>query len=186
MRRNTRAMCEAAMMVTVAVMLDLLKEFLPGKLPSGGSLLNISSLPIILFAVRHGKAWGAMAGLLFGALNYLFGYGIAIDWTTIICDYLLAFSLLGFGAGFFRNQKFAVYWGTILGCSFQFITSYLIGVFVWGKYMPEQFLGQAMTSPWLYSFLYNIMWALPNMAATLLAFAALWKPLKKYFHPITQ
>ena len=62
-----------------------------------------------------------------------------------------------------------------------FLSSYLVGVFVWGKYMPEEFLGMTMTTPWFYSFLYNIIWAGPDVALTLVIFLILYqvKPMRR-------
>ena len=47
--------------------------------------------------------------------------------------------------------------------------------------MPESFFGMTMTSPWIYSLLYNLAYMLPNIALCLLVFALLVKPLGKYF-----
>ena len=105
MNKSVKALCEAAIMIAIALVIDLLKDVLPGQLPNGGSLLNVSMLPIVFFAIRYGAGWGAMAGFVFGTLNYVIGNGIAIDWTTIICDYLLAFTLLGLGAGLFSTPS---------------------------------------------------------------------------------
>ena len=180
MNKKTKALVEGAMMVALAIILDFLKDVLPGQLPNGGALFNISTLPIIFFAVRHGMGWGTLAGFIFGTLNYMMG-GHAIDWTTIICDYMLAFSFCGLGAGLMKGKKYSAIWGTALGVSLQFVCSYLVGVFVWGKWMPEEFLGMTMTTPWFYSFLYNISWALPNMILTAVLFFVLYqvKPMNK-------
>ena len=94
-RKRVYAICEAAIMIAIALVLDYLKDILPGQLPSGGSVFNINILPIVFFGIRHGAGWGALTGLVFGGLTYLLGLNsMAIDWTTIICDYFLAFSLL--------------------------------------------------------------------------------------------
>ena len=182
MNKSVKALCEAAIMIAIALVIDLLKDVLPGQLPNGGSLLNVSMLPIVFFAIRYGASWGAMAGFVFGTLNYVIGNGIAIDWTTIICDYLLAFTLLGLGAGLFHGKKWAAVWGSLVGGGLQFLSSYLVGVFVWARWMPEEFLGMPMTSPWIYSFLYNILWAAPNIALTIVVFVLLYrvKPMRRY------
>jgi thiamine transporter len=182
MKRNTtKALTEGAIMISVALVLNLLQDVIPlGQLPNGGSLLNITMVPLVLYAIRWGMSWGFMAGFIFGGLNYFIGNGISIDWTTILCDYFLAFGMLGFGAGIFKHKKCAVYAGTVVGGGLQFLASYLVGVFVWGRWMPEAFLGMPMTSPWLYSLLYNGLWAVPNIILALLVFAALQKPMRKY------
>ena len=175
MNKSVKALCEAAIMIAIALVIDLLKDVLPGQLPDGGSLLNVSMLPIVFFAIRYGAGWGAMAGFVFGTLNYIIGNGIAITWFTIICDYPLAFCLLGLGAGLFKGRKWGAIWGSLLGGGLQFLSSYLVGVFVWGEYMPEEFLGLHMVTPWIYSFLYNILWAAPNIALTIVIFLLLYR-----------
>lgn len=178
MNKKTKAICEAAIMIAMAQILGFLSL---GRLPDGGSI-NIAMLPLVFFAVRYGAGWGALAGLVSGTLDYIIGNGIAIDWTTIICDYMLAFALLGLGAGLFRGRKLGAFWGTLVGGGLQFLSSYLVGVFVWGKWMPDVFWGMAMTSPWFYSFLYNISWAGPNILLTLVVFALLYRvaPIRRY------
>lgn len=177
MNRKTRTLCEGAIMIALALVLELITLY---KLPNGGSV-TLSAIPIVLFSVRNGKLWGAMAGFLFGGINYLSG-GTAIDWTTIIFDYFLAFSMLGFGAGLFHKKKLAGIWGAVTGIALQFLTSYLVGVFVWGKWMPDEFLGMTMTSPWFYSLLYNILWAGPDLLLAAAVFTVLYqlKPMRKY------
>lgn len=168
--KRTKALTEAALMVALALILELIVLY---KLPNGGSV-TLASVAIVFFAVRHGAGWGAMAGFVFGGLNYMMG-GTAIDWTTIIFDYFLAFSMLGLGAGLFRGRKWGAYAGSILGVSLQFLASYLVGVFIWGKWMPEEFLGMTMTTPWFYSLLYNILWAGPDLLLCLVVFTVLYQ-----------
>lgn len=181
--KKVRALTEAAMMIAMALVLNILKDVIPlGQLPNGGSLLNVSMMPIVLYGVRYGFGWGAMAGFIFGGLNYFVGNGISIDWTTILCDYFLAFMMLGLGAGLFKGRKNGVIWGSLVGGGLQFLASYLVGVFVWGKWMPEAFLGLTMTTPWIYSLLYNGLWAVPNIALSIVVFMLLKKPLKKYIY----
>ena len=177
MKQKTKTLCEAALFVALALVLELIILI---KLPQGGSV-TLSMVPLILFAVRHGFGWGAMAGLVFGGINYMMG-GVSIDWTTIICDYFIAFSMLGFGAGLFSKRKLGSIWGSLAGISLQFLASYLVGVFVWGKWMPDEFLGLTMTSPWIYSFLYNILWAAPDLLLASVVFTVLYqiKPMRRY------
>ena len=178
MSQKTKAICEGAVMVALALILGMLRL---DRLPDGGSI-TIAILPLAFFAIRHGPGWGFLAGFAFGGLDYVLNYGIAIDWTTILCDYFLAYGLLGLGAGLFRGRRSSAFFGTLTGGALMFLSSYLVGVFVWGKYMPEVFLNMPMTSPWVYSFLYNILWAGPDVALTLVIFAALSRarPMRKY------
>ena len=88
---------------------------------------------------------------------------------------------LGFGAGLLSRRKWSVYYGTVIGGVLRFLAHFLIGVFVWGKWMPDTFLGKPMTSPWIYSLIYNGSYMLPSIVLCLVVFALLYKPLRKYF-----
>ena len=158
---KTRMICEAAIFIAMAEILSLIKLY---EFPNGGSI-TLEMLPIILF----------------GTVTYLIGNKFSIDWTTIICDYFIAFVALGFGAGLLSRRKWSVYYGTLIGGVLRFLAHFLIGVFVWGKWMPDTFLGKPMTSPWIYSLIYNGSYMLPSIVLCLVVFALLYKPLRKYF-----
>ena len=174
---KTKMLCEAAIFIAMAEILSLIKLY---EFPNGGSV-TLEMLPIILFAARYGCGWGAGAGLVYGAITYLIGNKFSIDWTTIICDYFLAFVALGFGAGLLSRRKWSVYYGTLIGGVLRFLVHFVIGAVVWGKYMPDEFFGMTMTSPWFYSLLYNGSYMLPSIILCVVVFALLYKPLKKYF-----
>ena len=174
---KTRMLCEAAIFIAMAEILSLLKLY---EFPNGGSI-NLGMLPIILFAARWGCGWGTAASLVFGTLDYLIGSKFSIDWTTILCDYFIAWVLLGFGAGLLARRKWSVFYGTVIGGVLRFLAHFVVGAVVWGKYMPDEFFGMSMTDPWFYSLLYNASYMLPCILACLLVFALLYKRLKKYF-----
>ena len=157
---KTRMICEAAIFIAMAEILSLIKLY---EFPTGGSI-TLEMLPIILFAARYGCGWGSLAGLVYGTINYF-----------------IAFVVLGFGAGLLSRRKWSVYYGTVIGGLLRFLAHFLIGVFVWGKWMPDTFFGMTMTSPWFYSLLYNGSYMLPSIILCLVVFALLYKPLRKYF-----
>lgn len=174
---KTRLLCEAAVMMALAQIFSYIKLY---EFPNGGSV-DCAMIPIILFAVRYGPLWGCGVGFVYGAMQYFFANGISIDWTTIICDYFLAYALLGLGAGLFRGKKYGVYLGTLSGGLFRFLTHLTVGAIVWGKYMPPEFFGMTMTNPWFYSSLYNGSYMVLDMTICFVIFALLYRPLKKYF-----
>ena len=177
--RNTKAriITEAAMLIAIAQILSYIVLY---RFPQGGSI-DASMLPIILFAIRHGTPWGTLAGLVFGALQYIGGNGIAIDWTSMVADYLVAYALLGFGAGLMKGRTRAMFSGTLLGSLLRFFAHYTVGAVVWGKYMPETFFGMTMTTPWFYSLLYNAPYMIGSTAIVLVLAALLKKSMGRYF-----
>lgn len=172
----TRMLCEGALMVVVAQILGYIKLW---EMPWGGSIC-LSMLPIFLFAVRWGVGDGLLAGFVLGILQFMFDGGFALGWQSIIGDYLVAFTVLGL-AGLFRGRKGGIFWGTVVGSAARFLVHYVVGATIWGEYMPSEFFGMTMTTPWFYSLLYNGFYMVIDMALCLAIFAALYVPLKKYF-----
>ena len=172
---HIRMLCEGALMVVLAQVLGYLKLW---QMPWGGTICLVM-LPIFLFACRWGLGAGIMSGLVLGVLQFMFDGGIALGWQSIIGDYLLAFAALGL-AGLFRGKSGALFSGALLGSFARFLVHYVVGATIWAAYMPEEFFGMTMTTPWFYSLLYNAAYMLPNLLITLLAAALLYRPLKKY------
>lgn len=175
-KRIIRIICEAAIMIALAQILSYIKLY---RLPNGGSI-DIAMLPMIFFAVRYGVSWGLGAGLMYGVIHYIFGFPAAIDWTTIVADYLLAFAVMGAVAGIFKGKSWGMFAGCIAGSLARFAVHLVIGAVVWGKYMPDEFFGMTMTNEWFYSFLYNGSYMLPDMVLITVITAIMYRPLRKY------
>ena len=172
---RVRALCEGAVLVAVAQILSYLKLW---EMPWGGSVV-LSMVPLVLYAVRWGLGPGLLSGFVFGVLQFVFDGGFAIGWQSIIGDYLLAFAVMGF-AGLFKGKKNGIYWGSLLGTFLRFLVHYVTGATLWAEYMPDEFFGMTMTSPWIYSALYNGSFLLLSLVLTLVVVAILQKPLGKY------
>lgn len=175
-RKNlTRMICEGAIMIAAAQMLGYIKIF---QLPQGGSV-SLGMLPIFLFAVRWGLGSGLMAGLVFGVLQFLLDGGIALGWQCILGDYVLAYGVLGF-AGLFRGRENGFTWGVLLGSFLRFLFHYITGATIWAQYMPDEFFGLTMTSPYFYSLLYNGSYILGEVILILAVGVLLKKRLHRY------
>ena len=70
--------------------------------------------------------------------------------------------------------------GTVVGSVARFLVPYVVGATLWAAYMPETFFGMTMTSPWIYSLLYNGCYMLLDMLLCLVVFALLLRPMHKY------
>ena len=80
----------------------------------------------------------------------------------------------------FSKREKGFFTGSVVGALGRFTVHYLVGVWVWGEYMPERFFGLTMTTPWFYSLLYNGSYMLIDTLLCLLIGVLLWKPLGKY------
>ena len=166
-------LCEGAIMIALAEILSFLPLY---KLPWGGSM-DLGMFPILLFCARWGFGPGMLLSCAHAILQTLFEGGIAIGWQSILGDFLIAYGILGI-AGLFKNK---FYLGATIACTARFLVHYVVGATIWAEYMPEQFFGMTMTTPWLYSALYNAAYMLPNTVLVLLVYFLLQKtPLKRY------
>ena len=177
-RSAVRTLCEGALMIALAEILSFLPLY---KMPWGGSI-DLAMLPIFLFCARWGFGPGMLASVAHAILQTLFEGGIAIGWQSIVGDFLVAYSVMGV-AGLCRN----FYLGTLAGCALRFLVHYVVGATIWAEYMPEVFFNMTMTTPWIYSALYNGFYMVIDCAAILLIGFLLSKtPAAKYLKPYTQ
>ena len=168
-----RQLCEGAMLVALAEILSFLPLY---KFPWGGSI-DFAMLPIILFCVRWGFGPGMLVSCAHAVLQTLFEGGIAIGWQSILGDFLIAYAVLGL-AGLFKG-RFCL--ATVVACGARFLVHYVVGATIWAEYMPEAFFGMTMTTPWIYSGLYNGAYMLPDMVMILVVYVFLCKtPLSRY------
>jgi len=165
-KNTTRVITEGAIMVALAVVLNFLKLDLG---PDGGSV-NLVFIPLMVYALRRGTAWGLGAGLIFGVIKAIIGGGIAYGWQSLLLDYAVAYALVGLAGLMPKKPVVSTVFGA-LGCLFSFVLS---GVLIWGQYMPDEFWGMRMTNVWVYSLLYNGSFVLCNeiIAAVVIYFLA--------------
>lgn len=165
---KVRMLCEGALCIAMSVVLSYVKLDVG---PSGGSI-NATMIPLVLFAIRWGWGWGVGAGLVFGTLKYFLGEGFVISWVSILFDYSVAYAFVGF-AGVLKGKANTAWLAALMGCAARFVVHYLSGVTVYAEWMPEEFLGMTMTTPFFYSFLYNLFYMLPSTVITLVGVFAL-------------
>ena len=119
MTSKTRRLTESAMLLAVAIVLELVSKMFIPEFPFGGQLTLVSMLPVVQISYRHGMKWGLGAAFAYALLEMAigtktvaaafqpdyFGEGVMIANALIMCllDYVVAFTVLGLG-GLFRNK----------------------------------------------------------------------------------
>lgn len=119
MQTKTRRLTESAMLIALAVVLELVGRMVIPPMPFGGQVTLVSMLPIVLISYRYGVKWGLTAGFTYSLVQMAlgadtvsaafqpgyFGDGTMIVNALVMClmDYVLAYTLLGLG-GLFRNK----------------------------------------------------------------------------------
>ena len=176
--QKTKILVEGAAMVALATVLSFIRVF---KLPWGGSITLLSMLPIVLFSIRRGVKSGLVVSFVYalvqffqGVLDGLFGWGLTPGMliACILLDYVLAFFVLGL-AGLFRKKSIVGWIGGIaLAVGLRFVCHFLSGVVIWGSF-GELWSGFSTDNTWLYSFLYNGCYMLPEMIFTIIGAVAL-------------
>jgi len=138
MQTKTKRLTESAMLIAIAVVLELLSRSIIPPMPFGGQVTLCAMLPVILISYRHGCRWGLVSGAAYALLQMAmgadvvtaafqpgyFGDGRMIGNALLMCalDYLLAYTLLGLG-GAFRNlpPRAALCGGTALAIFLRFL-----------------------------------------------------------------
>ncbi len=160
----TKKLTESAVMLALSVVLSYLKLI---DLPYGGSITLCSMLPTLLIAYRHGVGFGLLTGLANGLLQLLMGMNNLSYATSamaaaaiIMLDYILAFSVTGFGGMFkktFKSQKTALSAGVGFVCFLRYIFHVISGCTVWaGLSIPTN-------QAFIYSVVYNATYMLPEL-----------------------
>ena len=119
MTNKTKRITESAMLLAVAIVLELVSKMFIPEMPFGGQITLVSMLPVVLISYRHGVKWALIAGVAYALLEMAigaktvaaafqpgyFGDGVMLLNAFIMCvlDYLVAFTALGLG-GCFRNK----------------------------------------------------------------------------------
>jgi len=119
-------------------------------------------------------------GLAYGVLDMLFDGGYAWGWQSILLDYLLAYTVLGFG-GLFKGKAWGIFPGIATGCAARFLIHHISGITIYKIIEPTAVEGFGVFSnAHIYSLVYNSVYMVPNTLIALVIAGALFVPLKKY------
>lgn len=153
---NTRVLTYSAICIAVATVLHLVPPYGMGQ---GGSFTYFSMFFITLIGYFFGPVVGIVGGVAFGLLQLAIKPEFYHP-VQVLLDYPVAFGLLGC-SGFFRNQKYGLYTGYVVGCLLRFLSHAVSGYIFFGAYAPE---GSNLV---LYTLGYNASYIAPEMVLTL-------------------
>ena len=146
MQTKTKRLTESAMLIALAVVLELVGKAVIPPMPFGGQLTLVSMLPIVLISYRYGVKWGLISGFGYSLVQMAlgagtvtaafqpgyFGDGTMIGSALIMCvlDYVLAYTLLGLGGIFrekIRNKGAALMCGSLVALGARYVAHILSG-----------------------------------------------------------
>lgn len=207
-----------SMLLALAAALAFACAYIPFlNLPFGGGFTVASMLPVVLIAYMYGTRWGLVSAAVYSFIQLAFGaftgggyvislftvgsddfmgYGAAV-WICLI-DYLLAYTLLGFG-GIFRNKLKkapALVLGTVLALGLRYLAHIVSGYIFFGAWAEWFFsqegfyaIGEKILSTFsgevlgiVYSVFYNGLYMIPEIVITAVAaaFVSALPQIKKY------
>ena len=166
MTNKTKRITESAMLLAVAIVLELVSKMFIPEMPFGGQITLVSMLPVVLISYRHGVKWGLVAGVAYALLEMAigaktvaaafqpgyFGDGVMLLNAFIMCilDYLVAFTCLGLG-GVFRNKienrGTALMCGSLVALGARYLAHFFSGYILFGSY-AEWFFTQEGFPAW--------------------------------------
>ena len=166
MSTKTKRLTESAMLLAVAIVLELVSKMLIPELPFGGQLTLASMLPVLLISYRHGVKWGFGAAFAYALLEMAigtrtvaaafqpgyFGDGVLIANALIMCllDYVVAFTALGLGGAFrgrIKSSGTALMAGALVALGVRYLAHIASGYILFAGY-AEWFFTQEGFPAW--------------------------------------
>lgn len=196
---QTKKLVESAILIAIAIVLELLSKVFPFQLPFGGGITLVSMLPIVIIGYKYGIKWGFLIGIVYSIIEMMLGFqtismyfigeevmpfGSAILITFI--DYTVAFTVIGLSGIFkdkLKTRNLEIILGSIVAISLRFLAHFVSGFLFWGAYAEWFFTQDGMgkfgegvmtsisgtTLSLFYSFIYNGSYMIPEIILTTIA-----------------
>lgn len=169
MKISVREMTESAMLIALAILLDL--PFLKIRIGIGGGSISLSMLPLLILAIRMGFAKSLIGiGIIYGFITCLLdGWGLV----TFPFDYFIGYGSLSL-LGLFKNKILQE--ESFLKGILYILLGGLLATF-------GRFVGSMLSSLIIYEYafeaalIYNATYILPSAGITVVILIALYKPL---------
>lgn len=153
-RWDAKLIAKAAVCLAMSLVLGMLRLF---RLPTGGSITLVASLPLILFAVSYGPLEGILLGCAFGLLKLILDPYI-IHPLQLLVDYPMTYAAVALSCAAMRlpiKPKYRLMIAAVLGYLGRYIMATLSGVIFFASYAGEQ-------NALLYSLGYNLSYLGPE------------------------
>ena len=175
------------------------------NLPFGGGFTVASMLPVVIISYMYGMKWGFFSAAIYSVIQIVMdlylgkgstlialfmpnsedfmGIGAAI--AILIIDYLVAYTLLGFGGAFrkMKNKTLALTLGVVLALSLRYLAHIVSGYIFYGAWAEwfftqenfyaiggwilDTFSGEGLAI--VYSIFYNGLYMIPEIIITAVA-----------------
>lgn len=193
-------------MLALAMVLAMVCALIPFlNLPFGGGFTVASMLPVVIISYMYGMKWGFFSAAIYSVIQIVMdlylgkgstlialfmpnseGYmGIGAAIAILIIDYLVAYTLLGFGGAFrkMKNKTLALTLGVVLALSLRYLAHIVSGYIFYGAWAEwfftqdnfyaiggwilDTFSGKGLAI--IYSIFYNGLYMIPEIVITAVA-----------------
>lgn len=163
-RLSVSMAASSGLMLAMAVILTAFPFY---RMPNGGSVTLGGMLPLFFISFAYGPEVGMLAGFAYSLMNLVMAPYI-LHPVQVLFDYPLPFMALGLAGCFPRHHMAGITAAVAVRLFFHFLS----GVVFFGSYAP------AGTSIYLYSFVTNLTYLLPNLVICLVFYQLL--PVERF------
>ena len=163
-RLSVSMAASSGLMIAMAVILTAFPFY---RMPNGGSVTLGGMLPLFFISFAYGPEVGMLAGFAYSLMNLVMAPYI-LHPVQVLFDYPLPFMALGLAGCFPRHHMAGITAAVAVRLFFHFLS----GVVFFGSYAP------AGTSIYLYSFVTNLTYLLPNLVICLVFYRLL--PVERF------
>lgn len=163
-RLSVSMAASSGLMLVMAVILTAFPFY---RMPNGGSVTLGGMLPLFFISFAYGPEVGMLAGFAYSLMNLVMAPYI-LHPVQVLFDYPLPFMALGLAGCFPRHHMAGITAAVAVRLFFHFLS----GVVFFGSYAP------AGTSIYLYSFVTNLTYLLPNLVICLVFYRLL--PVERF------
>ena len=204
--QQTQRLTTSAVLLALAMVLAMVCALIPFlNLPFGGGFTVASMLPVVIISYMYGMKWGFFSAAIYSVIQIVMdlylgkgstllalfmpnsedfmGIGAAI--AILIIDYLVAYTLLGFGGAFrkMKNKTLALTLGVVLALSLRYLAHIVSGYIFYGAWAEgfftqenfyaiggwilDTFSGKGLAI--VYSIFYNGLYMIPEIIITAVA-----------------
>ena len=204
---KSRKIVLSAMLIAIAVVLSYIQPF---QLPFGGGITLASMMPVVLIAFIFGTKWGLFSAFVYSILQIVTGFNTVAAFfmpgdsqmnilsAILVCiiDYILAYTVLGFGGifkGKIKNNTAAVTAGAVTSLLLRYLMHIISGAIFFGTWaewfftqegfyaigakIMESFSASSLSV--IYSVFYNGLYMIPEIIITGIITPIIYKMLEK-------
>ena len=171
MKQKTKKLTVSAIFIALSTVLSMIPLV---QMPLGGKLTPLSMLPVCLIGVMYGAKYAILPCLAYGLiqtfLGGIFGWGLSLGQLVacMLLDYIVAYGCMAFSGIWRKKGVLGIVFSIAIAMTGRFLCHFASGVILWSTL-------DVFNNPYIYSFVYNGAYMLPEMILTVIGAVLLEK-----------